>query len=330
MLTPRENLLAMLRCGKPERYPNQFDAFNLQWCLTPHDVRYPQPEYGGPPVPNALGVTFIWPEGTPGAFPIHDEAHTVIKDIENWRDYVKMPDLNFSQEEWDWIEAEARKVDRKEQFVTAFAWPGLLEYCHHLMGIEECMVAFYTNPEEMHELIDFLTEFELKLAGMACDHYHPDALYRQDDWGTQQSTFISKEMFREFFLAPTKRIYDYWRSRGVEVIIHHSDSYCETFVPEMIEMGIDIWQGALTTNNIPKIIHEYGDKIAIMGCIDNGRVDRADWTKEAITEEVRRVCQWAGTRSFIPNTTYGAPMSTYEGVYEAVTEAIDKMSQELF
>ena len=30
---------------------------------------------------------------------------------------------------------------------------------------------------------------------------------------------------------------------GVDVIVHHSDSYAATLVPYMIEMGIDVWQG---------------------------------------------------------------------------------------
>ena len=42
-----------------------------------------------------------------------------------------------------------------------------------------------------------------------------------------------------------KEIYKYWHDHGVEMIVHHSDSYAATLVPYMIEMGIDIWQGAL-------------------------------------------------------------------------------------
>ena len=41
-------------------------------------------------------------------------------------------------------------------------------------------------------------------------------------------------------------------------------------------------------------------------------------------------CENCGTKYFIPNTSQGLAISTYPGVYEAVSEEIDKMSRELF
>ena len=60
-------------------------------------------------------------------------------------------------------------------------------------------------------------------------------------------------------------MYKFWKDNGVELIVHHSDSYAATYVPLMIEMGIDIWQGAMSTNNIPKLIERYGKQITFMG-----------------------------------------------------------------
>ena len=50
---------------------------------------------------NAWGVTMSWPENVPSAFPVHTEDKIVIKDIEHWQDYVKGPDITYTQEEWD-------------------------------------------------------------------------------------------------------------------------------------------------------------------------------------------------------------------------------------
>ena len=43
-------------------------------------------------------------------------------------------------------------------------------------------------------------------------------------------------------------------------------------------MGIDVFQGALITNNIPELLKKYGPQIAIHGGIGNGIYDTADWT----------------------------------------------------
>ncbi len=137
-------------------------------------------------------------------------------------------------------------------------------------------------------------------------------------------------MFREFLVPAYKKIYGYYKSHGVELIVHHSDSYAASLVPDMIDMGIDIWQGVMTTNNIPALIEQYGGKITFMGGIDSASVDRPGWTKELVAQEVRRACTACGTKFFIPNTSQGLAISTFPGVYEAVSEEIDKMSKELF
>ena len=182
----------------------------------------------------------------------------------------------------------------------------------------------------MHELIDYLTEYELILAEKLCHYVKPDGVFHHDDWGTQVSTFLSPEMFEEFFLPAYKQIYGYYKSHGADLIVHHTDSYAATLVPYMIDMGVSIWQGVMNTNNIPELIQKYGGKITFMGGIDSASVDRPDWTQDMVAKEVRRACTDCGKLYFIPNTTQGLPMSTYPGVYEAVTAEINKMSSELF
>ena len=128
----------------------------------------------------------------------------------------------------------------------------------------------------------------------------PDVLFHHDDWRTQRSTFLSTAMFREFFLDPYKRIYKYYHDHGVELVIHHNDCYCAPFIPTMIEMGIDVWQGCMSVNNLPELIKEYGKDITFMGGIDNGLVDRADWTQEMIANATDQLCRDCGKLYFIP------------------------------
>ena len=329
MLTKRQNLLETIHGGKPDRYVNQYEAFAMLFN-NPHSIHDPAPEYGKPPVKNAWGITKVWPEGTPGAFPIHDEEHIVCKDITKWRETVHAPRLDYSDAEWEPFIKEAEKIDRNEYFVTQFIAPGIFEQCHYLQEIQNALINFYEEPEYTQELIDYLTEWELEYAEKICKYIKPDALFHHDDWGSQNSTFISPDMFEEFILPSYKKIYGYYKSHGVELIVHHSDSYAATLVPYMIDMGIDIWQGTMSSSNIPELIQKYGDKITIMGGIDSASVDRPDWTPELVEKEVRRVCEENGTKFFIPCITQGLGISTFPGVYETASEVIDKISKEKF
>lgn len=328
MLTIRQNLLETIKGGKPDRFVNQYEAFKL--LFHPTMVTSPSPQYGELNVKNAWGITNSWPIGTPGRFPVHTPEKVVIKDITHWRDYVHAPSVKFSDAQWEPFIKQAEEVDRNEYFATPFIAPGVFEQCHHLGEIQQTLVNFYEEPEHMHDLIEYISDWECSLAEELCKNLKPDAIFHHDDWGGQISTFMSPDMFEEFYLPAYKKIYGLYKSLGVELIVHHSDSYAATLVPFMIDMGIDIWQGAMTTNNIPELIKKYGGKISFMGGIDSAKVDYEGWSREVIASEVKRACDENGKLYFIPNASQGLNVSTFPGVYDTISEEIDKYSKIYF
>lgn len=328
MLTARQNFLETIHGGSPDRFVNQYEFLANQ--IHPMFVHRNDPKFGEENVVNDWGVTFSWRADQPGAFPVHTPDKIVCKDVEEWRSCVTAPPVKFSEAEWEPFIASAESVDRTEQYVCAVMAPGLSEMITHLCGMTEAMCAFYESPEAVQDLIKYLTEYELGVAEDVCAHMKPDALLHHDDWGSSLSTFLAPEVFAEFFLDAYKEIYRFYREKGVEIIVHHSDSYAATLVPYMIEMGIDVWQGVLKHNDIPELISRYGGQISFMGGIENSVVDRRDWTQEAIDAEVRAVCQECGSKYFIPCSTSGAPGSAFPGVYEAISAAIDTCSKEMF
>jgi len=86
----------------------------------------------------------------------------------------------------------------------------------------------------------------------------------------------------------------------------------------------------MESNNVPELISKYGGKITFMGDIDNKAVDFTGWTQEDCRIAARRACDRSGNKYFIPCITQGGPGSVYPGTYMALTEEIDKYSQEVF
>ena len=329
MLTKRQNLLETIHGGNPDRFVNQYEAFAIQMA-TPMSMHSPRPQYGEHNVVDAWGVSRSYPIGTPGAFPDHDEAHILLKDPTQWREILKAPKVVYSEEEWKPFVDAANAVDRNEQFVTTFYAPGIFEQCHYFMEISNCLINFYEEPEAMHEIIDFITDYEITYAAEVCKYIKPDALFHHDDWGSQLSTFISPAMFEEFFLPAYKKLYGFYKANGVEIIMHHSDSYAATLVPYMIEMGIDIWQGVMRSNNIKELMEKYKGQITFMGGIDSATVDYEGWTDEVVAARVKEACEEFGKLYFIPSASQGLPLSNYPGVYEALTREIDNCSKAMF
>jgi hypothetical protein len=98
----------------------------------------------------------------------------------------------------------------------------------------------------------------------------------------------------------------------------------------MIEAGIDIFQGCNTQNNVPELVKKYGGKISFMGDLNNGVLDRADWSADEVRREVERACRNNGKHYFIPCLIRGGPGGIFPGVYEKVSEEIARMSKEMF
>lgn len=325
MLTIKENLLETIKGGNPDRFVNQYEFLDIIL-----EAPYKISPIRGEVITNEWGITFSWPADQIGAFPLHDDEHRVLKDITKWREIITAPSVEHPDERWAAAVEHARAVDRNEKYVTAYVAPGIFEMCHHFMGMEDTMMNFYEEPECLHEFIDFLVDYEIGYAKQAIERLQPNALFHHDDWGGQIASFLSPDMFKDFFVEPYKRLYGFWKDNGIELVVHHSDSYGANLVPHMIEMGIDIWQGVMTTNDTPKLIEKYGKQITFMGQIDNGPVDTVDWKPEIIAEHVEKACTTCGKSHFIPCLTQGMFYSSFPGVYDETTRAIDRMSKQMF
>ena len=254
----------------------------------------------------------------------------MIKDIEHWRDYVKVPDLRANcSEGWETALKNKAAIDRNEYFATTIMGTGIFEQLHMLMTFEDTLCNFLMYPDEMHELIDVITEYRLEYMKLIVENLHPDAIISHDDWGSKNSLFMSPDTWREFFKDSYKKLYDYLHANDV-LIIHHSDSFCEPIAEDIADVGADVWQGVIPTNDIVEISKRLDGRMALMGGIDSV-IDRADVTEEEIRRETQRVLrEYGNLKNFIPSITYGGPGTIYPDVEKVIIDEIDRYNKEKF
>lgn len=329
MLTARENMIAAITGGKPDRFVNNFEALSMR--IHPAMMHEPKQVKGGPDIVNSWGVTRSFPVNVPAAFPVHTPDKVVCKDIEHWQDYVHAPSTDFSSEEWAMCkETMYDTIDATKTMPCTLVVAGLFEQTHHLCGMQEALMYYMINPDEMKDLIKYLTEYELRIAEGICSHLKPESIFHHDDWGSETNSFLPPAMFEDFFLDAYKQIYGYYHDHGVKYIFHHSDSYCANILDSMIEMGIDVWQGCMHSNNVPELVKKYKGKLAFMGDIDNKFVDFEGWTPEDCYKAGVRACEENGMENFIPCITQGGSGSTFPGSYAALVAGIDRYNSEKF
>ena len=323
MQTPKEIFLELLKPnGRPERVLKQYEA--LYMCLNdPINTYLRGNRRRGTVSRDRWGTTISFPADAPGAIPVHTDDLTVCPDVTHWEETVHAPDLAVScTAGWEDCRAAARSAAGEEKLLAGFMGTGIFEQCHFLMGFENTLTALYEHPDEMHRLIDYITDYRLGYVKLLIDNLHPDVIFSHDDWGTKDALFMHPDMWRAFFKEPYRRFYGYIRSRGC-IAIHHADSYLVPIVDDMAEIGIQVWQGVLPENDIPALQRHLQGKLVLMGGI-GAAIDRSDATAEEVCDYTRRTLRTCcpGGR-FIPSITYGLPGAVYPHIDRYIDETID-------
>ena len=291
MLTKKQNFLETLKKnGKPDRIVSQFEG--LVWFSDDpvntyiRGTRYP----GMAPLEDRWGTLILWPEGVVSSMPHVTDEIKVVKDITQWQNAVTIPDVDthcVGPELWKPFVERVESVNRNENLVMAFAPTGVFERLHFLMGFEDTFVNLMTEPEPMMDLCNAIGDFRLKYMQTIVEHMRPDVMLSHDDWGSKTNMFISPELWREFIKPQYEKIYGYLHDQGI-IIIHHSDSFLEQIVEDMVDLHIDVWQGVLPQNDIVGIQKQLDGRMTLMGGLEAAIVDREDSTEDEIRAETRR------------------------------------------
>ncbi len=265
MMNAKENYLAMLRGEIPDYIPSMYEqrsaSFNEE-LLTP--VFCPDG-----PITTALGVRYVGsPDLMNGALP--EPGFILLDDITRWRDVIKAPDLS----DYDWekyYHEKTKDIDRSAKILHVAGGDYFLTLIS-FMGFENAMIALYEEPEEVMALLEYVSEFYIKVLKEQIRWTKPDTMTLMDDDAAYRAPFFSVAMYREFFKPFHKLHCDLAHENGI-LIERHDCGRSESFVPDWIDLGIVSWTPAQATNDIPYIKKTYGDKIAIVGGWDNLKYD---------------------------------------------------------
>ena len=328
-MTAKEIFLELLKPdGKPERQLVQYEA--LQMALGDPIGRYlHQGRMPGATITDRWGTVIDWPADAPGSMPIVTEENKVIKDITRWREYVHAPDfIPHSSDPGDWaaFREKARELAGNERLVAGFMGTGIFEQCHFLMPFQDVLTNLYDHPQEMHDLIDYITEYRLAYVKHLIENLKPDVIFSHDDWGTKDALFMKPDMWREFYKEPYRRFYGFIREQGV-IAIHHADSYLAPIVEDMAEIGIQVWQGVLPENDIPALQQKLNGRMVLMGGI-GAAIDREDAGEDEVRKYVHDALHtYCPGGHFIPSITYGLAGTVYKHVDPWIDDEIRKYNE---
>lgn len=324
MSTPKENFLKLMNNDNPKWLGDPWSCFTQNAIFRPIAFDAITLMMGGPApgqigVKNALGVTMDWPAGHPGATPNITEENKVVKDITHWEDYVKLPDISHAP--WHVVDEIMATQDRENYLVMAPSFTGMFEFSHYMMGFEDALVNYLLEPDSMFDMLSYYTDWKIKCVEQIIDRMKPDVIHSHDDWGNKRSLFLNPDTWRELIKPHYERFYGYIKSRGV-LVQHHADCVCHEIAEDMVDLGIDMWQGVIPQNDIKGVIERTKGKLCIMGGFDMQTIDFADANEEKIRASVHEVIDtYVPLGSFIPCVTNIIPV--HPQVEKILNEELD-------
>lgn len=177
----------------------------------------------------------------------------------------EFPEIN---EERIRAEYEELMKNREDKFTFGGIGFSMYERAWSLAGMPEVLMAMVMNPEGLHELLDMICEYNLKVMDIALD-YDLDGFYFGDDWGQQKGLIMGPDFWKEFIKPRMARMYKKAKDKGL-FVLQHSCGDVESIFDDLIEIGLDCYQTFQPEiydeyYGLEAIKEKYGDRLAFWG-----------------------------------------------------------------
>lgn len=166
-----------------------------------------------------------------------------------------------------------RDINRfgKEYFTIGDVEISLFEMAWHLTGLEKYLVGMMQDATWVEALNDRVEQWSTGLA-IQLVKAGVDAIWLGEDLGSQTSTLMSPEEWRDRFKPRHKRMIEEMKKANPEIIvIMHSDGAVAPLIDDFIELGIDVYnpvQPNVEGSDPQELKDKYGARISFFGGID--------------------------------------------------------------
>jgi hypothetical protein len=156
-------------------------------------------------------------------------------------------------------------------------------------------VAYYMrkNPQFIHEVMGEYTQAIIEIIKRLAEA-GVDIVFYGDDLGYKERTFFSLDQFREFILPYHKKIFQLGKKIGMKVILH-SDGKVDSFLPDLVEAGLDGIQALEATAGVDLagLKKSLGDRLCFFGGLDSSGI-LCFGTPQDVEENVKKCIKAAG------------------------------------
>ena len=191
--------------------------------------------------------------------------------VKNMDDWAKLkPRYQFSESRFasDW-EAQARRI-LAEGAVVCVGIPGGFDEPRELMGDEAACVAYYEQPELIHDILKTIGDTAFKVLDRVSARVQVDLLSVHEDMAGKSGPLAGPRQVKEFIAPYYRRLWDMLADRGARLFDQDSDGDMNAVIPAFLEAGVNCMHPMEPAANmdVVAIRRHYGKRLAFYGGID--------------------------------------------------------------
>jgi hypothetical protein len=254
-----------------------------------------------------------------------------VRNMDDWleiKPWYQFSEARFGKN-WEHTAREHLAAGR----VVSVSIPGGFDEPRQLMGEERLCMAYYDQPELVHDILDTIGETALKVLDRVSATVQVDLLSVHEDMAGRSGPLAGPKQVTEFIAPYYRRVWDMLAGRGARLFDQDSDGDMNAVIPAFLEAGVNCMHPMEPAANmdIVKIREQYGSRLAFYGGIDKHVLRRG---KEEIVAELEyKIPPMVGSGGCvialdhrIPN---GTPLENYRFYIQKAWEIMERCQLEL-
>jgi len=202
---------------------------------------------------------------------------------------------------------ERCKILQDRDYTVSFGHNGIFWQLREWVGMENLCMMMIDDPEFVHDMADFWTEFVSKTMEPILENVAIDSVTINEDMAYKAHSMISPKMVREFQMPAYRRWVSELKDSGCPVVYMDSDGYVGELIPLWIESGINASgpNEVAAENDLVEYRRLYGKKMAYNGGVDKRAIAKGG---KVIKDEMERVIPpLLKDGGYIPGCDHGVP-----------------------
>jgi len=216
------------------------------------------------------------------------DSRVVIDDWAKLDEFIeKLPDP-AADEAWEAIGRAGDKARAEDRYILTGWWGLFFESIWGLRGMENLLMDYYLNPEQVHRLQGAVCDLYCRSIRKAAEVLKPDGFMSSDDLGHQTQPMMRAETFDEMIKPYYTRVGSELRQLGIHFWLHSCGNNTD-LLPALIEAGVQMFHPVQKhTMDEAAIAREYGERLGFWSGFDVQHMLR-EGTPDQVRAEVRHL-----------------------------------------